>query len=98
MRPLLARDEIQARLGVIFPRSAFDPVHANPLAAAALAAMLYTDAVVPDDGELPSDATWARPTTCLWMSDAVYGREDTTEADRVTWRKAAARGRRAVEE
>ena len=98
MRPLIPRDEIQTRLGVIFPRDAFDSVHSNPLAAAALAAMLYTGAVVPDAGELPPDATWARPTTCLWMSDEVYTREETTEEDRIAWHRAATRGRRAVED
>jgi hypothetical protein len=96
MRSLPSRAQIQERLGVIFPRSAFDPVHSNPLAAAALAAMLYIDAVVPDEGDAPSDAVWARPTTCLWMSDEVYARDSAQ--DRVSWRKAAARGRRAMEE
>ena len=47
MRSLPSRAQIQERLGVIFPRSAFDPVHSNPLAAAALAAMLYIDALSP---------------------------------------------------
>jgi hypothetical protein len=96
MRPLPPRARIQERLGVVFPRSAFDSVHSNPLAAAALAAMLYVDAVVPDEGDVPSDATWARPTTCLWMSDDVYARESAQ--DRISWRKAAARGRKAMEE
>jgi hypothetical protein len=93
---LPSRAQIHERLGVIFPRSAFDPVHSNPLAAAALAAMLYIDAVVPDEGNVPSDAVWARPTTCLWMSDDVYARD--SEQARIAWRKAAARGRRTMEE
>lgn len=97
MRPLLPRDEIQARLALIFPRTAFDPVLSNPLAAAALAAMLFIDAVVPDTGDVPADATWARPSLCLWMSDAVYARD--SPEDRAAWRAAAlsAGGRRAVE-
>ena len=96
MRSLPSRAQIQERLGVIFPRSAFDSVHSNPLAAAALAAMFYVDAVVSDEGDVPSDATWARPTTCLWMSDDVYARDSVQ--DRIAWRQAAARGRRAMEE
>ncbi len=51
MRQLLLRDQIQARLTLVFPREAFDPVLSNPLATAALAAMLYVDAVVPDIGD-----------------------------------------------
>jgi len=58
--------------------------------------MVYIDAIVPDEGDAPSDATWARPTTCLWMSDDVYARD--SEQDRIAWRKAAARGRKAMEE
>jgi hypothetical protein len=81
---------------MIFPRDAFDPVLSNPLAAAALAAMLYVDAIVPDEGEVAADAVWARPTTCLWMSDDVYARD--TAQDRIAWRRAAARGRRALED
>jgi hypothetical protein len=81
---------------VIFPRSAFDSVLSNPLAAAAAAAMLYIDAVVPDEGDLGPETIWARPSTCLWMSDDVYSR--TNPEDRIAWRKAAARGRRQVDE
>lgn len=56
--------------------------------------MLYVDAVVPDDGPLPEDAYWARPTTCLWLSDEAYARTD--EADRVAWRDAASKRRATV--
>jgi hypothetical protein len=91
MRDLLPRDEVQARLLRIFPRDAFDPVHSNPLAASALAAMLYVDAVVPDTGDLPEDARWARPSMCLWMNDGAYGHDD--EAERAAWLAAALRGR-----
>lgn len=97
MRALLPREEIQTRLVLIFPRGAFDPVLSNPLAAAALAAMLYVDAVLPDSGEVPRDATWARPSLCLWMRDDVYAQD--TVGRRAAWRAAAlsAGGRRAVE-
>lgn len=96
MRDLLSRAGIQDRLGVIFPRAAFDAVLNNPLAAAALAATLYVDAVVPDLGEAPEEAVWVRPSTCLWMSDAVYARDSAEE--RAAWRSAALRDRRHVDQ
>lgn len=79
-----------------FPREAFDPVLSNLLAASALSVMLYADAVVPDEGPLPDDAHWVRPSMCLWMSDAVYARDG--ERDRAAWRDAALgnSGRRAT--
>ena len=87
MRPLPSREEIQARLLAIFPREAFDPALSNPSAAAAAAVMLFTDAVVPDEGPIPEDAIWIRPSTVLWMSDEVYAHE--SEVDRAAWRDAA---------
>lgn len=96
MRPLLPREEVQARLQQIFPREAFDPVLSNLLAASALSVMLYADAVVPDEGPLPGGAHWVRPSMCLWMSDAVYANDD--EECRAHWRDAALgnSGRRAT--
>ncbi len=96
MRPLPTRADILWRLGVIFPRSAFDPVLSNPLAAAAAAVMLYIDAVVPDEGDVAPDAVWARPSACLWMSDDVYSRSPIE--NRIAWRLAASRGRKQVED
>lgn len=95
MRALLPREEIHARLLRVFPREAFDPVLSNPLAASALAAMLYADAIVPDDGPVPDGATWARPSLCLWMSEEIY-RHDSEE-ERAAWRQAALRSRRHAE-
>lgn len=95
MKPLLPREQIQGRLLLIFPREAFDPVLSNPLAAAALAAMLYVDAVVPDSGPVPDGATWARPSLCLWMSDEIYAHD--SEEERQAWRVAALRARKYVE-
>lgn len=92
--PLLPRHEAQARLRLLFPAEAFDPVLANPLAASAIAAMLYVNAVVPDTGPVDADATWARPSMCLWMSDQAYAQDDP--AERAAWLKAALRGRKAV--
>lgn len=96
MRRLLPKTEIAERLAVIFPRTAFDPVLSSPLAATAVAAMLYTDAIRPDDGDAAPDAGWARPTTVLWLSDDVYARDD--ETSRAAWRSTAlsSGGRRAV--
>src|SRR5262249_1095973 len=95
VRPLPTRVEAQARLGTVFPRAAFDPALSNPLAAAAVAAMLYVDAVVPDTGDVPDEAVWVRPSLCLWMSDEVYVR--ATPAERARWRHAALVSRQAVE-
>lgn len=99
MRPLLDRDEIERRLRLIFPREAFDPVLSNPLGAAAVAAMLYVDAVHPDNDPDHDDALkWVRPTTVLWMSDEVYALD--LEEARTAWRKASLGGspRRRVED
>lgn len=96
MRPLLPRELVQARLQMIFPREAVDPVLSNLLAASALSVMLYADAVVPDQGPLPDDVHWVRPSMCLWMSDAVYAHD--REESRAAWREAALghSGRRAT--
>lgn len=98
MRALIPRDEIQVRLPLIFPREAFDPVLSNPLAGAALAAMLYVDAVVPDAGDVPTTAVWARPSLCLWMSEDAYSQ--AAQEQRASWREAALShdGRRAIEQ
>lgn len=79
---------------LVFPRAAFDTVLSNPLAAWAVASMIYFDAVVPAAGDLPQDAIWARPTMILWMSDEAYGRSDP--AFRSNWVKAALRGKQKV--
>jgi len=71
---------------MIFPRDAFDPVHSNPLAAAAVVALIYVDAVAPDQAPVPDDQVWARPSMCLRMSDAVLAHN--SDADRTAWRKA----------
>lgn len=93
-RPLISRDEALERLRVIFPREAFDTVLSNQLAATAVVAMLYVDAVVPDIVDIPPDAVWARPTTCLWLSDEAVVRDGA--GDRLAWRKAASQGNKKV--
>ncbi|MGQ0575452.1 MAG: BsuBI/PstI family type II restriction endonuclease [Pseudonocardia sp.] len=51
---------------------------------------------MPGAGPAPADATWARPSMCLWLSDAAYRR--AAEHDRSAWLHAALRGRRHVAE
>jgi hypothetical protein len=93
-RPLPQLTDCVGRLDPIFPRAAFDTVLSNPLAAAAVAAMIYVDAIVPDDGTLPTQPTWARPSMCLWLSDAAYARQD--DASRAAWWEAAMGGAKRV--
>lgn len=91
MRPLLPREEISRRLGMVFPRGAFDSVYSSPLAAASVAAMLYTDAIHTEGSELSEqNEDWVRPATVLWLSDDVYARDD--QSSRAAWRTAALSG------
>lgn len=96
LRPLPTRDEVHARLRRLFPPEAFDTVTSNPLAAAAIAAMLYVGAIVPDDAPSATGSTWARPSVCLWLSDAAYAH--SAEPERSAWLTAALRNRRQVAE
>jgi hypothetical protein len=93
-RPLPDIQECVKRLEFIFPRTAFDTVLSSPLAGWAVAAMIYVDAVVSIAHSAPEDATWARPTTVLWLSEEAYERADPTE--RAQWTTAQARGRKNV--
>lgn len=97
-RALPRIDRCAERLEHIFPRMAFDSVLSSPGAGAAVAAMLYVDAVVPDHAPAPSDARWVRPTTCLWLSDVAYARTDA--ASRTAYYRAAigARAKQKVAE
>lgn len=96
MRPILSREECERRLRLIFPGGAFPSKLANPLGGCAVAAMLYVNAVVPDEGEIPPGAVWARPGTVLWMMDEIL--EHTSIDQRVAYRKAAERGKKQVAE
>jgi hypothetical protein len=92
-RPLISAEEASRRLEMIFPRAAFDSVLSSPAAGAAIAAMIYVDAVVPaDEGAEPE--AWARPSTCTWMSDSVLRHE--SDQERAAWRAAAERTKKAV--
>lgn len=90
MRPIITAEEATKRLLVIFPRSAFDTVMSSPLAGAAVAALIYVDAVAND----PENLFWARPSMVTWMSEVM--REQTSEEDRLAWRQEAARGSKAL--
>lgn len=93
MRPLISAEEATRRLELVFPRAAFDSVLSNPLAGAAVAAMIYVDAVAPPEEDGPP-AAWARPSTCTWMSDIVLGHD--TDQERLAWRHAAEKQKKAV--
>jgi hypothetical protein len=95
MRQLISIEECEARLAMVFPREAFDPALANRLAATAIAAMLYVDAVAEEDEDVAS-VRWIRPSTCLWLSQEAYGRDD--EHSRESYYAAAMRSKEAVEE
>jgi hypothetical protein len=75
---------------MIFPREAFDSTINNPLAAAAVTAMIYVGAVVADDEALIRASRLVRPSTCLWMQEEVL--ERTSDADREAWFRAATAG------
>lgn len=89
MPPIIGRDEAEQRLLHIFPRAAFDTALSSRIAAAGVAAMLYTGAVIPE-GEEPGDAhRWMSPVMCLWVSDEAL--THSTDDEREQWYRAAAR-------
>ncbi len=92
LRPLLPRAECFTRLGMIFPRAAFDTALSSPLAGAAVAAMLYVGAVVDDEASFGPGAVMAAPRTVLWMCDQAFAHGDPD--DRVAWREAVNRRKR----
>ena len=80
--PVVTRRLCTERLQRIFPRDAFDSVMNNPLASAAVAAMIYVGAVQ-SPGARTEDQRFARPTTVLWLSDDVldgYAADDHRKA------------------
>lgn len=86
-RPLPTAQQCAERLEMVFPKAAFDTALANSAAAWAVATMLYIDAVVSASEDLPGDATWARPSTVMWMSTEAYAKSDPPS--RGAWRAAA---------
>ena len=90
MRPVITAEEATKRLLVIFPRTAFDAVMSSPLAGAAVAALIYVDAVA----DHPKSLFWARPSMVTWMSEIM--REQNSDQDRRAWRDEAAKGAKAL--
>lgn len=93
MRPVVDPDVAEGRLAWIFPRQAFDSTMSGPLAAWAVASLIYMDAVAPADGDPP---VWSRPTTPLWQQKNVFS-ERTEPEERVEWREAALKSKQAYE-
>lgn len=91
--PVVAREECERRLRLIYPRPAFRAEYANPLGGCAVAALIYVGAIVEDDGLIDSEI-WARPSTVLWMMDEVL--QHDTDEERWSWLKAARRSKKAV--
>lgn len=94
MRPVIDPELAEERLAWIFPKQAFDSTMSGHLAAWAVASLIYMDAVAPTDEDPPS---WARPTTILWQQRNVLS-ERTEHEDRLQWRTAALKGKKAYEE
>ncbi|WP_417562905.1 BsuBI/PstI family type II restriction endonuclease [Microbacterium sp.] len=90
MRPIITAQEATKRLLVLFPRTAFDAVMSSPLAGAAVAALIYVDAVADD----PDNLFWARPSMVTWMSEVM--REQARDEDRLAWRQEAAKSAKAL--
>lgn len=95
-RPLPSRQQCRERLLAIFPRETFDTVLSSPLAAAAVAALIYVDAVVDDEAVINETTRLANPSTCLWLSDVALAHDHP--AEREAWYRAALRGHQAVRE
>ncbi|GAA4839650.1 BsuBI/PstI family type II restriction endonuclease [Luteimicrobium xylanilyticum] len=93
---VVGRSECERRLLLVFPRETHDTVLSSPVAAAAVAAMLYVGAVVGEGEEPTKDSRVVRPSTCLWMQDTVLEARQTRE-ERDEWFGAAARGKRALQ-
>lgn len=96
LRPVVDREAVRSRLLSIFPPDAFDAVLSNPLAAAGVAAMIYVGSVVADEGDPEPENVWSRPSTVLWLSDAIHAHADDDE--RLAYATAAAISRKRIEE
>lgn len=87
--PIVSVAECTSRLEQIFPRNGFDTVLSNPLAASAVAAMIYLGSVT-DDDTAPSEWRYTRPSMVTWMNDAILERASDEQRD--AWYTAAAGG------
>jgi hypothetical protein len=91
--PVVDVEFCQERLGLIFPRDAFDAAMTSPVAAAAVSALIYIGAI--DEGVPADDQTWARPSMVLWLNDSVLAH--ASDEERFAWWDAARRSKRKVE-
>lgn len=92
-RTVPGTDLVQQRLERIFPREAFDTTLSNPLAAKAIVAMIFVDAVADEQADLTRDTVHlAAPRHCIWMSEQtlVAAADDTDR--RMAWFRAGNRG------
>lgn len=89
MRPVVAPAEAETRLKAVFGE-AFDTTLSNRLAAYAVVALLYIDAVADGDPEV-----WARPSTVYWLTPDVLEHR-TSDEERAAWRAAAAANSKKV--
>lgn len=78
--PVVSRELCAQRLDLIFPKAGFDASLSNPLAATAIAAMIYVGAVQDPDVSA-EDQRYIRPSTVLWLRDEVLA-EHATDAHR----------------
>ncbi|PZE34248.1 BsuBI/PstI family type II restriction endonuclease [Curtobacterium sp. MCPF17_031] len=94
--PVVSVVESQRRLALIFPRTNFDAAVNSPLAAAAVAGLVYAGAVYDEDAA-PDGQRWGRPSMVTWLNDDIMTRDAPAERD--AWYQAAmeASARRAVE-
>lgn len=92
--PLITPELALQRLGLIFPTGAFDTATHNPLAAHAVAAMVYMGSVVPDDDAVQKSHRIVRPTSCLWLQSEVWSTHQS-DSDRASFHVAAASNSRA---
>lgn len=93
MRALIDPDEATRRLGLIFPRGAFDTTLSGALAGWAVAGMIYTNAVASTDG----DTVWIRPSGIIWQQADVLATRTSTE-DRLQWYRAISKNHVAVQD
>jgi hypothetical protein len=92
MLPIVTREFCRKRLELIFPPGAFASHLMGQLAGAAVAGMIWAGCVMPEgEDAIRPGLPYARPTTALWMNDALVAVAD--EAKRAAWLKASISGR-----
>ncbi len=84
--PVVGPEVCAHRLEMIFPRTAFDNVLSNPLAAAGLSTMIYLGAVE-DDEAIATHQRYLRPSMAMWLNDPVLHHD--FDEEREAWYQAA---------